>query len=233
MKTSLFVVAGMLIAAIATGQNRELKTIDVTPPSFKNEVTKSIDDYLREHVEYPAEARNWKLQGTEVIQFTVTPEGKLTDFEVLNSVSSEIDKEVIRTLETSSGKWVAGTINGEKVSMETEVSLAFMLNPNDNFTEMAKWNLRKGNELLFIKEQPKKALRFFDYAINLLPDNETIHAVRGLCKYRLGDENGANRDWDRANLLAARKGISNDFKNMALNSSDLKKFENSLNYVEE
>jgi TonB family protein len=232
MKTNLIFAAGMLVAAIATGQNRELKTIDVTPPSLKNDVAISIGDFLQKNVEYPAEARNWKFRGTEVIQFVVSPDGKLTGYTVLNSVSTDIDKEVIRTLESTSGKWVAGTINGKPVSMETVVSMAFMLNPKDDFVEMAKWNMRKGNELLFLKEQPKKALKFYNYAVNLLPNNETIHAIRGFCKYTLGDENGANHDWDWANLLANEKGLIIDFKNMALNSTNFDDFESMLNSVE-
>jgi TonB family protein len=232
MRTNFFLAAGMLIAAIATGQNQELIAIDVTPPFFKNEVPKSINEFLQKHVEYPAEADNWKLQGTEVVQFVITPEGKLTNFTVINSVSSEIDKEVIRVLELTSGNWIPGTINGKPVSMETEVSMAFMRNSNDDFVEMAKWNMNKGNELLFLKNQPKKALKFFDYAINFLPGNETIHGIRGLCKNQMGDEKGASRDWDRANILAERNGKTFDFKNLAVNSNNLENFEKMLNYVE-
>lgn len=231
MKANLFFAAGMLVAAIATGQNQELIAIEVTPPVFKSEVPKSINGFLQKNVGYPEEARLWKLQGTEVVEFVITPEGKLTDFKVINSVSNEIDKEVIRILESTSGNWIPGTINGEPVSMETEVSMAFMLNPNDDFVEMAKWNMGKGNELLFLKDQPKKALKFFDYAINLLPNNETIHAIRGFCKYRLDDVSGASRDWDRANILAERKGLKIDFKNMALNSGNFNDFESLLNNV--
>lgn len=232
MKTNLFFAAGMLIAAIATGQNQELTAIEVTPPAFTSDVPKSINDFMQKNLEYPAEAGFWKHQGTEVVQFVITPEGKVTDFTVINSVSYEIDKEVIRVLESTSGNWMPGTINGEPVSMETEVSMAFMLNPKDDFVEMAKWNMSKGNELLFLKNQPKRALRYFDWALNYLPSNETINAVRGFCKFKLGDENGANRDWNRANLLAGKKGINIDFKNMALNSGNLEDFESMLNYVE-
>ncbi|HSO87718.1 MAG TPA: energy transducer TonB [Draconibacterium sp.] len=232
MKTNLFFAAGMLIAAIATGQNKELTAIEVTPPSFKSEVPKSISDFLQKNVEYPPEASVWKHQGTEVVQFVITPEGKLTDFTVINSVSPDIDKEVIRVLELTSGSWMPGTINGEPASMETEVSMVFMLNPKDDFVEIAKCNMKKGNELLFVKDNPKRALKYFDWAMNYLPHNETIHAIRGLCKYRLGDENGAESDWQRANLLAERNGKDFDFKNLAVNSNNLEDFERMLNYVE-
>lgn len=232
MKTNLFFAAGMLIAAIATGQNQELFSIEVTPPAFKGNAPNSINEFLQKNVEYPAEAAIRKHQGTEVVQFVVTLEGKLTDFKVINSVSFEIDKEVFRVLELTSGNWVPGIINGEPVSMETEVSMAFMLNPKSDFVEMAKWNMKKGNELLYLKNQPKKALRYFDWALNFLPHNETIHAIRGFCKYTMGDENGANRDWDRANILAIRNGNTSDIINLVMKSKNLQDAESLLRYVE-
>jgi phage-related protein len=232
MKTSLFFAAGMLIAAIATGQNRELKTIEVNSPAFKGDAPKSINDFLQKHVEYPTKSYQWKLQGTEVVQFVVTKQGKLSDYKVINSVSAEIDNEVIRLLELTSGRWVPGTINGEPVDMEKEVSLEFKISPKSDFVEMAKWNMQKGNELLFLKDQPKKAVKYFDLAINYLPNSETIQGIRGYCKYMMGDIEGANRDWDRANVLADRKGITVDFEKLAKTSVKLQEFEKMLLSVE-
>jgi tetratricopeptide (TPR) repeat protein len=232
MKTSLFFAAGMLIAAIATGQNKELTSIEVNSPAFRGDATKSINDFLQKHVEYPTESYQWKLQGTEVVQFVVTKQGKLSEYKVINSVSSEIDKEVIRLLELTDGMWAPGTINGEPVAMDKEVSLEFRLSPATDFVEKAKWNMQKGNELLFLKDQPKKAIKYFDLAINYLPNNETIHGIRGYCKYRIGDVEGANRDWDRANILADRKGITTDFEKLAKTSVNLQEFEKMLLSVE-
>lgn len=228
MKTKLFLVAGMLIAAIATGQNRMLNEIVVVSPAFKGENQKSINDYLQKKVDYPAEASIWKHQGTEVVQFVVTPEGKLTDFKVINSVSYEIDKEVIGTLKSTSGKWIPGTKNGEPVAMETEVSMAFKLNPKDNFVQMAKWNFQTGTELLFTKNQPKKALKYFDWAINFLPNDETLLAMRGICKYKMGDENGATIDLDRSDILAQRKGTTVNFGSFAKNPENLQYIEKMM-----
>jgi TonB family protein len=228
MKTNLILVAVILIAAIAHGQNQELREIEVTPPAFKSDFSKSINDFLQKKMEYPFESYLWKIQGTEIVQFVVTAEGKLTGFKIINSISTEIDQEVIRTLKSTSGKWIPGTKNGEPVDMEQEVSMAFKIYPTDNFVEMAIWNYQKGNEFLFVKNNPKKALTFYNKAINFLPTEESLHAVRGFCKYRMGDENGADRDLEMANLLADRKGIKVDFKNLALNSDKLEDFEQLL-----
>ena len=116
--------------------------------------------------------------------------------------------------------------------MGKEVSLEFKISPNSDFVEMAKSNMQKGNELLFLKDQPKKAIKYFDLAINYLPNNETIQGIRGYCKYRIGDLEGANRDWDRANILADRKGTTVEFEKLAKSSIDLQEFEKMLFSVE-
>lgn len=232
MKTNLFFAAGMLIAAIATGQNKELTTIEVNSPAFVGNSPKSINDFLQQHMVYPAESYKWRIEGTEVIQFVVSKEGNVSDFKVINSVSREIDNEVIHLLKLTNGMWMSGSIIGEPADMEKEVSLVFKLSPASDFVEKAKWNMNKGNELLFLKDQPKQALKYFDMAINYLPNNDVIHGIRGLCKYKMGNENDANRDWERANILAERNGKTFDFKNLAVNSNNLGDFERMLNYVE-
>ncbi|KAF0237280.1 MAG: outer membrane protein [Prolixibacteraceae bacterium] len=232
MKTNFFLAAGMLIAAIATGQNRELIEIEVKPPVFKGDEPGTISDFLQKYVEYPEESRQWKLQGTEVVQFVVTIQGELSNFKVINSVSPGIDREVIRLLELTNGIWIPGTINGEPAAMEKEVSLAFKLSPASDFVEKAKWNMKKGNELLFLKDQPGKALKYFNMAVNFLPNDDAIHGIRGFCKYRMGDENGANRDWDRANILADRKGNVIDFEKLAKSAVKQQELEKILLSVE-
>jgi TonB family protein len=214
MKTRVFILASMLMSFIAFGQNLELKEIEVTPPVFKSEVPNTIVEYLQKRVVYPQSEIKWRTQGTVVIEFTVTPEGKLKNYEIIHSVSNEIDNEVIRVLKSTEGMWLPGMINGEIGAMQKEVTVEFKLNPHVDFIEDAKKYLQKGNLALFIKGQPEKALKYFNMGINLLPNDETLLAVRGLCKYKMGDETGATRDWDRSVLIAKRNGTSDYIENM-------------------
>ena len=203
------------MATIATGQNLELKEIEVTPPAFKGEFPNSVNEYLQSRVEYPAEELKWEKQGTVVAGFVVTTEGKLINIHIINSISQAIDMEVIRALKSTNRMWTPGIINGEAVEMPNEVSVVFKLNPQVNFIELAKKHMQTGNQALFVKDQPEKALKHFNRGINLLPNDETLLAVRGLCKYKLGDETGAHRDWDRSKLLAKRNGTSAEIENLA------------------
>jgi tetratricopeptide (TPR) repeat protein len=232
MKTKLFFAAGMLIAAIATGQNRELKSIEVAPPKFKTSAPESVEEFIKANVGYPAETYKWRMEGTEVVQFVVTSEGEIKDFKVINSVSREIDNEVIRLLMLTDKMWIPGTKNGEPVSMEKEVTLAFQLSPASDFVENAKFYMTKANELCFQKNKPEKALRFYDMAVNYLPNEEAIISIRGLCKYMMGNINEADKDWKRAEILAQRNDESTDNDNLAINSEYLKRAKQLMNNVE-
>jgi TonB family protein len=75
-----------------------------------------INDFLLSGIEYPVESLKAGDEGTEVIQFVVTPKGNVTDIVVINSVSEIIDLEVKRILEITSGMWTPGAVNGEPVS---------------------------------------------------------------------------------------------------------------------
>ncbi len=228
MKTKLILLAAMLMATYASGQNQELNTINVVPPYFISGVSQTINDFMQENITYPERAKQWHLQGTEVVKFVVNSDGKLSNFEFINSVSSDCDNEVRRILELTSGKWIPGNVNGELVPMETEVSVVFKLSPHVNFVELAKKYFAKGNKLLFLRNNPRKALKYFDLAINYRPGYELIHAIRGLCKYWAGDETGANYDWERANSLASGKGRLSDYKSYALNEDNWNSIKNSL-----
>jgi TonB family protein len=206
MKTKVFFLVCMLAAVSATSQERELQEIEITPPSFGGEFRLSIAEFLKQNVVYPDQSVRWNEEGTEVVDFTVTKEGKLTDFNIINSVSREIDQEIIRVLQFTSGNWLPGTLDGVPVDMRKEISVEFKLDPSKDFVELAKYNLSKGNEFLFIKNKPQKALKYFNRGINYLPNDDALMAMRSLCKYKLGDMKGASSDWNRLKVLAQRNG---------------------------
>ena len=111
----------------------------------------------------------------------------------------------MKVLKSTSGRWHPGTINGEPAAMEREVTVAFKLNPSDDFVKMAAFCLKHGNELLYFNSNPRKALKYFERGINILPNNEDLLIARSLCRMKLGDQEGADRDWNRLKEL----GITN------------------------
>ena len=100
--------------------------------------------------------------------------------------------------------WIPGSVNGKPVAMEKEISMVFKISQKSDFAAKAKGFLEHGNNLLFVHNQPEKALKYFDKGITLLPNEETLLAVRGLCKYEIGDNEGAKLDWNRLKTLTEK-----------------------------
>lgn len=237
MKTIFFVVMCLVYSAIAQGQERDLNSgqNDITPPEFngknfeilaQGKTCNSLNDYLHGCVCYPDECIEKRVQGTEVIEFEVTSEGKLTGFYVINSVSPEIDKHVIALLKKTSGMWIPGKIDGMPVSMKKEVSVVFKWNEFEelaakDFTELARLFFEKGSKQLLVKNQPKKALKHFNRGVRYLPNNESLLMLRGMCRYELGDEAGARQDWER---MKALENSNSNFIQYADRLNDLKGF---------
>jgi TonB family protein len=220
----------MLMAAFAFGQNQDLKEIRVTAPQFQSEFYQNVNDFLLSGIEYPVQSIMAGCEGTEVISFIVTSKGNVTNIQVVNSVSEIIDLEVIRILEITNGMWIPGTANGESVSMEKEVSVIFKLSENSDFVAKAKSYLELGNKMLFENKKPEKALKYFDKSITLLPNEETLLAVRGLCKYEIGDNEGAQRDWNRLKILADKNAAKSQIES-AVNYTQLSGYNEMMTIV--
>jgi TonB family protein len=237
MKKSIIFLAIMAITMIAAGQNqREAEEITMSHPKFAGAETlvqghffKFLDDYLSTLVQYPQESFNLGIEGTEVVKFVVTKTGKVTDFYFINSVSDEIDAEVIRVLEMTDGIWQPGSINGEPVDMEKEVTLTFKLHPTDDLATMATKYLNQGNKLL-MKGNPRKALKYFDKGINFLPNEEALLAVRSLCRYQLGDEAGATQDMNRLKSLGYFDNPNADNEFLTDKYKDLKGYAEMMHF---
>lgn len=211
MKTNLIFAISMLIAVFAFGQKQDLLEVKVTPPTFRPEFIPTLNEFLLAGIEYPAEALKAGWQGTVVIRFVVTAEGDVSNYNIVNSVTNDIDNEVIRVLESTSGKWIPGTANGNPVDMDKEISVVFQNSPNEDFVAMTKDYINKANDCIFVKKQPKKALKYLDKGIMLLPNEECLLTSRSLCKYEIGDLDGAQRDWERIKYLTEKNETETNF----------------------
>ena len=97
------------------------------------------------------------------------------------------------------------------VDMEKEVSMMFVAsqknkikkNPEAYFTKLARAQFTKANISFLEKHNLKKALRYYDQTVRYLPYDSPALLVRGLCKYGLGDLEGARNDWERINKLGS------------------------------
>lgn len=216
MKKYVIFLICLIMSFMTFGQDEikdvmiDVEEVEVSPPEFtgiqnattilNSDNSELIKNYLMKYINCPVTAE-CGIEGTEIVQFTVTASGDVSDFKIINSVCREIDDEVIRVLKTTKGMWMPGLNNGETTAMEKEITAAFA-NCKDNqiinhFTKEATTSFTKANLYLVEKQKPKKALRFYNHGVRYLPNDNAMLMMRGLCFYALGDKESAERDWSR------------------------------------
>lgn len=206
----------MIFSVITMGQvTKEGATI--TPPKFTavqkvshvaGQKDNTINDYMLKNVNYPDAAIQKHAMGTEVVAFKITPEGKVTDIKIINSVHPSIDEEVISVLKTTDGMWQPGYIMNEAVAMDNELSLVFRSNErtaSDNL-KLAQHYFARGSKNLLMKQKPKLALKNFNNGVLLLPNDKSLLVLRGITRFELGDKEGAMNDWTRVKNLGGVVG---------------------------
>ena len=80
--------------------------------------------YLENSLRYPAEALTKKIKGKVTIQFTITPNGSLTAFSVLNGLDHACEDEVIRLVKEGP-LWIPSKQNDVPFESEVKVMMRF------------------------------------------------------------------------------------------------------------
>lgn len=87
---------------------------------------KAWQDYLSANIRYPEDAIKRKIEGTVVVQFVVTKEGKVRQVVIARSVHPSLDKEAIRLIKNSPD-WVPARKNGRNVNSYKRQPIIFKL----------------------------------------------------------------------------------------------------------
>lgn len=82
--------------------------------------------FLRENIMYPQISLDNGVQGTVVLQFTVSDNGELSDLLVVRSLDKSCDEEAIRVVKKMP-RWKAGEQNGKKVSVRFTLPIRFIM----------------------------------------------------------------------------------------------------------
>lgn len=246
--TILFVIMCCILFSSAQEENStielKLDEVEVSPPLFTGVKTTIVEEsshlnnlraYLNKNLVYPEEAQKCMVQGTEVVTFAISSKGKVTDIKVINSVCPEIDEEVIRVLESTNGMWNPGIRDGELVSMPQEVSMIFAFSDNIQnaakaFQKRAKSHFIKGTKNLYVKQNFKRAEKWYNMAMNYLPYDQSIILMRGLARYENGNHEGAIEDWRRLKNMG---GIDLESFYYAEDMKKMKGYEELVSLLEE
>ena len=83
--------------------------------------------FLADHVAYPKEAAEKKIQGRVIVQFVVMKDGSIANARVIRSVDPLLDAEALRVIGLMP-KWKPGTQRGQAVNVKFTMPVTFRLN---------------------------------------------------------------------------------------------------------
>ncbi|MBQ8061018.1 MAG: energy transducer TonB [Bacteroidales bacterium] len=115
-----------------TPQNPEKKTPEPfqlveQKPTFNAGDANAFSQWVNEHLTYPKEAKDKKIEGRVVMSFVITEKGNMTDVRVLRGADPLLDAEAVRVI-SSSPKWSPGkNKEGESVPVTYTFPVIFKL----------------------------------------------------------------------------------------------------------
>lgn len=87
----------------------------------------ALEAFIKSNLVYPATAYNNGISGIVYISFIVNENGKITNVKVLRGFDSLCDKEALRVIKLTSGKWIPGTQRGKPVKVQMNIPVKFDL----------------------------------------------------------------------------------------------------------
>jgi protein TonB len=87
---------------------------------------KAMHEYLSRTLKYPKAARDARISGTVQLEFTVMPNGQISDVDVIKQVNSDIDSEAVRVVRQMP-RWNPGVQFGRPVRVRYKMPVSFRL----------------------------------------------------------------------------------------------------------
>ena len=95
-------------------------------PKFNGEDANAFQNWIKQNVQYPYDAKNDGIQGRVTVEFIIHSDGSVSDAKVLRGVSYSLDKEAIRVI-SNSPKWTPGYEEGRPVAVKMTIPVIFQL----------------------------------------------------------------------------------------------------------
>lgn len=129
MKNLLLIVFAIAIGQSALAFEMPLDTNIYDMPERMPEFPGGPDamhHYINDHLTYPEEAKEKKIQGKVYIQFVVEKDGSISQVKVRRGVHKLLDKEAKRVIE-SMPNWKPGSMRGKIIRVRHTIPIVFAL----------------------------------------------------------------------------------------------------------
>lgn len=118
-------------AMIFKNQKAAADSTKLALPEYEGGMSE-LSNYLYENVTYPEALESIQAEGTCTVQFIVGADGAISEAVVVTSSGyPEMDDEAIRVVE-SFPNWNPASINGQAISMKTQLPIHFKYVPEEN-----------------------------------------------------------------------------------------------------
>lgn len=98
-------------------------TVEMAHPENGN---RAFKQYLEKSIRYPEQAKAKAVEGRVTVEFTIQPNGSLTDFTVIRGIGSGCDEELIRLIKEGP-RWIPTKKDNIPVQDKAKVRLKFEL----------------------------------------------------------------------------------------------------------
>lgn len=95
-------------------------------PSFQGGDANAFSKWVNSHLTYPEIAKDNGVQGRVTLQFTVNPDGSVSNVKVLRGVDPTLDREAVRVV-SNSPKWEPGRQRDRAVKVSYTFPVIFQL----------------------------------------------------------------------------------------------------------
>jgi TonB family protein len=109
-----------------TADSSGVYTIATTMPSYQGG-EEALYEFINQHINYPKEALEQKKQGTVQLSAVIDEGGYVSGVKVVRGVSAPLDDEAVRVINSTSGKWIAGMIDGKPVKVYKYLRVSFKI----------------------------------------------------------------------------------------------------------
>lgn len=88
-----------------------------------------LRSFIAKNIRYPETAAEANIEGTVYVQYLVLKDGTINNIKLLRGVigAPELDKEALRVVKLTSGKWKPGKHNGKPVNVRMNLPVKFKL----------------------------------------------------------------------------------------------------------
>ncbi len=172
MKRVLLFFVMIVFSLLSVAQVYRFDEVTVKAPKYvgpiiginnARDLVNPINKFLQKDLSYKAENSGFDFQeGTVVVDFTVNIDGSLENIIVQNSVSQANDQQVIASLKSTSGNWIAGQKDGTPVKMEKRVVIAFTSQETPSLEKQAIYYSQRGIRKFYRAEQCENSIFLTD-----------------------------------------------------------------------